>query len=1019
MKNFINRVTSLINCGNKIDQSITINNIETGVTQLYLKSIKENFYRGNIKESFKELNDLYIYNSDKEVKSKILICKAWFFLELNKIDDLKSTIEFIENNLYVDNSSVKELKLNIYLIDKNKEKYLELVDQLNIEVNLDKNYAKLLYLLIEDDFQTFEIEIKKYNKTNIKDYEKLLWHSVFSKKIDYLNKEINVNFDMIDKEIKKLSDKNIIGSINLYTQFLIIPINLFLQRRKIDKFIYYFQNAEKHFDILITQLNEFEVKRRKSILEIHLFLKIILKKEDEFLEISDKNIGDMTDILLIEYSRKAKKENILLTIKDKLIYQVDFITKLLDENKNKEIIDHIINYYTDDIPENIKYFYYIAKINLKDKNVINDLKKENQFYFNILYLEATLKLNTLYNEDIILIRFKENVKATFLTYFFLLKVLEILKQLKEYDMYIFLVNKYLNIYDYIIDKSLDLLIKDKDLTFNFIEKYISEFEGVIPKKNNIRISELFLLFGSRSKYIEYMNKSWDEEKSITLSRNLLSVILKNNLEGKYSVEMNKAYNFLDENKENLDIEESIIYAIFSLKLKRYNSIICLNNIILDNHNNLGEKELKLLENLYILFLNEKKLNITIKQNEVITLKNKTYYSKYYDIPSEIRDTYNMYPVETAQLFIYSRKKGASSNYLILILLGYLKNYFNGIKEIHGNTTEETIENIKKQLKALNSEKLMENYMSKDIGSSMYSFSQNEYYKYPAIFDLLFQEKKGFFVKKENYKTKKILTISSIIFLKSINKLNGIKKLHNIYIQQSVIDYIEDLCRNTEKKVHKMSINYDQTTDSLVIIELKKKDISSIEKYWFSIYEFILAFPKENILSDEEIIKPFRLDDDTENNLINNLGILAYKALFLSITNDYQLITEDKALYFMLKNIHTAIKPINSTFLLMLNFNDYENLLTFNDLLNKGYKNIYYEKHIKNLTFKLLMEQSLNLVINFNSDLKNYIEFMEEYPLKKEFLERINPIYFVNIDYANYESNLYYKNYFLLLDLLKN
>ena len=85
------------------------------------------------------------------------------------------------------------------------------------------------------------------------------------------------------------------------------------------------------------------------------------------------------------------------------------------------------------------------------------------------------------------------------------------------------------------------------------------------------------------------------------------------------------------------------------------------------------------------------------------------------------------------------------------------------------------------------------------------------------------------------------------------------KIHNfndIYIQESVIEYIGDLYENTCDVISKDTLLYNEEIDDVYIKSLTKDDYKILEKYWEEIYSFLLKFPKENILDDKESIKPF-------------------------------------------------------------------------------------------------------------------------------------------------------------------
>ena len=136
----------------------------------------------------------------------------------------------------------------------------------------------------------------------------------------------------------------------------------------------------------------------------------------------------------------------------------------------------------------------------------------------------------------------------------------------------------------------------------------------------------------------------------------MKAILRDGLYKDYKNEVKKAWIFLSENRDDLNLEQAIIFSIFNIKMKKYDEITYLNKILLGNFNEITEKEIDLLEFLWGDMINNKKLKNSILINNFISFENKKYCSNLYNISESLKDKLSLNPIDTRQLLIFSKKE---------------------------------------------------------------------------------------------------------------------------------------------------------------------------------------------------------------------------------------------------------------------------------------------------------------------------------------------------------------------------
>ncbi|WP_319202260.1 hypothetical protein [uncultured Ilyobacter sp.] len=1025
MNNIFKSFFSLINISKQTVYSENLNNIKQ-----HLKKIEESFFSGEINKSFYELDVLYEQNNfNKNIIYEILLTKANFYFELGRIEDLKQIIEYICSVLEKKDDRLKELQLILFSVEKDYKNYIKLVNHFMVTSNINKKYAELVYLINTGEIKKLEEKLNELNDFELNDEKfkkiKAFYYSLTSK--DHLDLEQSFEKYKYSKEILLEQCQGYpFKKVGMYLKILCNPLNLYSDGKNIEKYMLDFIDAEEVLDKIFTQIDAYDEKLKINFIIIYLFIKEILKKEDQFLKIAQENLDYLNEELLIAYYTKkglSFKKEILdkyLSSGEKDSILLDYLFYILNKEAQYDEILSIIyeSKLINSSSKTVKYYYYHSNLNLKNYTVLEKLEKEKDINCQTLYLEVLfenfkekINKNRIYN-------YLKYIKEEELNLFSLKKSIKLLLKIGQYDVFFLLIDKYFKMYTGIIHDALILLIENENTGYIHFKDYIKKFETIIPKDDYLMIADSFYFFGDINSYIRFLNCIWHKEKNIRLSFNLLKAILKDELYDDYKNEVKKAWNFLSENRDTLDLEQAIIFSIFSIKIEEYDEIAYLNKILLENFDQITEKEIDLLEFLWGELIQNKKfkkskLKLT---NNFILFENKKFCSNLYNISVVLKEKLSLNSIDSGHLLILSRKENSQSYSLIHYLLDFFVKDFSNMKSFSG-TTEEQIKHIKEMIIKNDHNDLISDYMKEDELSSLYCLAKKEYYYYPDIMNIFFEKKSGFFVENRPSDSPKILTISSIILLKKLNLLEKIYNFNNVYIQNSVIAYVRHLYENTRSIINKDSIVYNKEIDYLSIESLTENDYKRLEEYWEEIYSFLLKFPEESIIPDKESIKPFRIDEITEESLVKFIGRLEINAIYLSIRLGYQLITEDKGTYLLMKKTNV----VNSTYLLKLNLNNFDFIKQMANLRRENYKYVYYNSFLIKEFVNILDTGSLNLKLlseDFEEYINSFIYLIKTHPTSKIILDTISREITNNKDYSNFNLFLYNKNYRILMDKIE-
>lgn len=193
--------------------------------------------------------------------------------------------------------------------------------------------------------------------------------------------------------------------------------------------------------------------------------------------------------------------------------------------------------------------------------------------------------------------------------------------------------------------------------------------------------------------------------------------------------------------------------------------------------------------------------------------------------------------------------------------------------------------------------------------------------------------------------KKILTLSSIIFLNEIDKLEEVLKRDDIVIQQTLVSWL----KSYSQKIDYTSMPQDFTYLSEKghkFIPYTDDSIKQADKFKNSILNIISSILKCVIIDDTSENLPIK---EAYSHLAPHIGNQEYQALAYCINHNYQIVSENN-IFEMLSEMKIVNKVFttNSIALLreLLEYKDYKKLII--ELNKKNYKYLLNEGYTNNL-----------------------------------------------------------------------
>ena len=875
-----------------------------------------------------------------------------------------------------DNKSVKEVLAPLFC----NKFYQNILSPYSVEENL----LYIIFLMLKDEINKLD-SINHINdflnktpcgyllnefkqKNDIKEFAKIIIESVLEKiEISYSDKALNINIDIIEKELNKYEDelkrkkkKKIFHLENLiFLKSIDYEINVEdnnNKSNKIDSYIdaYQIRNQNQHNKFNEKYIFNLNRKELKELVKKHnnendmkdYFSKYVLKTSN------DDNL--FSNEILYNKIFKSKYSKILF-----LLYQIDFL-------KSIEILDLLLNSFIDNIeiiPTSLKCICKIIYVLIKKKFPNIKEFEQNAFvgqflFINLLFPIFLEPIKIYINNFIISQNSLSNLKL----------ILQIFSQLILGNLYNNKDSQFSNIpYNlYFIEKMPKIFEIYKSITNlpvpKFIEKLINED---FPDNYNY----------------EYFIENKEEivfHRSILISFNDISVLMKN---------MNKCKNLLFPNNINIDINDnnknnSKLNIIFQrLNSEYYLKLIkekCNKGFEIINNSNkiyFFNEELLLFDELlinpsyqYLFNIEQKKPHFNIKELELTTInkeesikKNNIIKIKNYlcGLLFNCRKLNNLdFPTQKNTLEILNKIKIflKSSDYIIDNTIPnewYVNSLLDCLKKLPKDLSdndykllyEDLEDNIKSSIKDLDFEKISDCFEKmKNIRKDINYYNQAK----AAIIDISLNQK------VKNIIEKKYIPIE--MFLKNDRDKNEfliIKHSDKKELPTKDINPSNKTCRNVEQFIKyfpnfvklqqiKHFILFDEINNleipkkindyiDFISEKIDKKDFYAEEQKVIKekIYDFILSKLYDKLYP--------KSPDTTDINILNTCKKLSWTEAKHFIEdvkdNNYDIFMDDIRQLFM--KLQKEKSPRKKIIIIKEIFQTISKVITFNDQAKKS------------------------------------------------------------------------------------
>jgi hypothetical protein len=935
-----NLIKSILQIGNNT-QINTINydaKISTSI-----KRIEKDFNNGNIREAMKDLSSLIEENNaNQKIKYQLLVQKTSFMFSLRRYDEAKKLLRNLEKN-YSDFIDVayEELKLIDLSLERQEKIFFELVDKMIAEAPKPLNRTKfeLMYYLntrdttrakeIFENLKEEEQQFKEYALmggylySDLNDYEKadFFYQIALSQDIPFLDKSTIVDFygtDIINKYMygQKLNDS--------YHQKLV----------EYKKVIETILDQEKYFD------NAYIENLKINYLFILLVLDDI-KKYIKFYEqyahierIFIYHYVNWCNLIKAPINHEMIQERIQKNKNDLILNYCSLLEQANDDSKNVISFLEANEMYIFE-SQYVFLFYIQAKVFFKEtlEDKFKDFLVANK-YKNIEYLLAYLLIteqNSYSQEDIKkLIEFVMSESQILKR---ILESLDILMQGGYKKEYIDLALKKQNEFPKVIEKTLELLYQDKDLTISEFESFL---ENIDMQETHIigTIADIYVNFNAYNKSFEYfymLYKQGNNDKAILLK--MIEVAFRHFQKTNGVLNMHnekEIYDNLVAIKDELDLRELIFLLQYSLVvLKDSRQILpTLNSKLLNIDIESLDEDIKIeLSNLYIqttIGMNTNFNALFLYEDNICYEKDGKTYLKGYEVAKKNKKNFGFYVVDRNSFFAIKNDplyKQSSIFHRIVGPFAYKVDNPNMIPIKVNTDAEKPFEELFSFIEEISQHEkdLFQRYTQEEF-YGLYPLAKYDYANYFTLIPFLLEHqnyslsslKPSFIIDK-----KKILTLSSIIFLNHLGYLNEVLKMKNIVIQQTTINWLQKYIEDY------LPIN--RPTDFSYMDEEKPKFIPYTEED----NKKAIAFKDELVDLTKKLLEYEIIDDTNENlpiadaykMLAREMGEQEYHALAYCINHNYQIISENNIFEMLFDTIGYNKLFISNSFALLVNILD--------------------------------------------------------------------------------------------------
>ncbi|WP_323659401.1 hypothetical protein [Aliarcobacter butzleri] len=1007
-----NSIKNFIQFGNNTQtNNISINpKINTSI-----KRIEKDFFDGNFKQAIDDLDSLIADNNNealKSVKYQLLILKASFLMQFRQINEFQELIELIEKEYknFIE-IKFKELRLTLMAFNKNQE-FFDYSKQLRIETPNSKpqgHFDIVFYLNTGNLLKAKELFEEEIKNTQYRKHLLLIGGHIYSNLYDYYG-NVMTHFEQADlyyRESLENTEVSFLDKLHIKGFYATYLLNSNFQKQiSKENLLFDVQDYKKDLDVILENQNYFNTKYIKIVIENYIYILTYSGSKDEYNEfykkyenfLSIKHYIQYCGVNEVAYEHNKIQEYILKNqeLNNLLVYSS------LVFNSSKKNIEEIIKFLQtkkEYLHEHsfIHYAYVKGQILLSNE-IETDLIKylEEHKYNDIDTLLASIETAhythaEISNKDIDkLIKFSLNDNT------FQARILDVIKLLKKLDRrreYLDLALNKQNIFSSIIFETLKICEKDKNLYFKDFEYFINNISnqdyysaiiGNIYVKHD-RPDKAFNYYYLESKrndnqeaMIALLKVTWDH---FYISQKILE-----------NSKQKEIFNLLIARKEHLKLEDLIfllMYAIHILKDTRQILPIINQELLNLDIKKLDNSIQVMLSNIFTQPLSKYNDMFLYDSNLCLVQDSKTYFQNNYTILEENKNNFGLYVIDDNEYFLKKQDNTCKQESLFHRLVGPFAFRCENPNMIKIKLDEDSEDPLHELFDFMNQQTnytkdLFQRY-SDEIHIGLYALASKTYKNYFTLIPYLLNSKTiNFNSLHINYlpkERKKILTLSSIVFLNEINQLEVVLKREDILIQQTLVNWLKDYSQKIDHTNMPQDFTY-LDEEGHKFISFTDDSIKQAETFKTSILDIINAILKCEIIDDTSENLPIK---KTYSMLAPHIGNQEYKALACCINHNYQIISEDNIFDMLFDTMkYNKVFISNSIALLIetLKRDTYRSLII--DLHMKKYKYVLNENYVDGLVDFMIKHDISNLL----DEEKELVKIANSYG----FLDKIKQYY---------------------------
>lgn len=973
-----NNSNSFLQIGNIVQKNTIIINVKVDSS---IKRIKKDFDEGKFNQAVSFLDALLIENEhNNAVKYQLLIVNASFMMQFRQMDSFQEYLELIEKEYseFID-IKYKELKLTLMAF-LGEEEFFTSSKQLRLETPESKpqsHFDIIFYLNSRDINRAKEIFDSAINDEKYRDQLLLIGGHIYSNLYQYDDTD-NSNFKIADKyytEALERNNLNFLEKMQIQSFYATHMINDTIRQKIsiVKETSTVMSEYKQSLAVVFENKQFFATNYIRSLYDNYSFTLLSLDLVDEYISFYECNSSDMTmkdymqycDVAKIDYNHNKIqsfiKKNYILA--DLLAY-ASIILNYKNEH-NKDIVDFL---ESNDIylgKHSFVVFCFVkGKILLEaliDKKFIKQLngKKNDDIDSLLAYIVYKTYLNQNISEDEIarLLAFSVDENRSEAR---LIEVLSLLQKIGKIKECLELALSKQDVFNNIIFEVLRICEDDKNLLFMDFEYLVSN----IKDKENLNgvLGNIYLKYNKLDVAFDYHFVEFENSKTIELMLHLLHVglIFYHRFGVKYEEKKQvKIYNLVISKIDDLNILNLIFLLRYSVDIINDTKQVIprLNYKLLSSDiNGLFDEEKMQLSgmNLYLTSqfnINNGRDDVLHYDGNLCLHKNQSFFVK--ENFSVLKENQENYAIKCIDENIYELNK-YNDDYKELSLFHIITGSFIG--HVHNphvqvmlfdNSKDDPFSEIFKMLKVQGqgTKDMFQRYSS---GASLgfYKMAGKEYEKYFALIPTLVEDKSiNFISNKINIMPKsryKILTLSSIVFLEHINKLDDILKREDIFIQRTLFNWLQSYISTLDSTNEMFSMSSDGTNYFKQLSN--KKDIEKVKKYLVTIASKILSTYR--IIEDHLEILPIK---GAYEMIAEQFGPQEYQALAYCVKHNYQIITEDNLFDTLFKSFRYTPSFISNALSLLFDSLNHQELRGLQiDLHAKGYKYVLSESYVHQL-----------------------------------------------------------------------